>query len=437
MISGNYFNSKTGFLLILFVLLTSISYNTKAQGEEPEPDTLVQTIEKLQSDLLILNRLKITGYIQAQFQKADTAGIESFAGGNFGTNLDNRFTVRRGRFKLAYANELSQYIIQVDVTEKGVGIKDAYAAFTEPWLESLTFTGGVFDRPFGYEISYSSGTRESPERSRIFQTLFPGEREVGAKLTLLPKKSSKWYFFKAEGGLFNGSGPSAVEFDSYKDFIGRLSFFKNVMNESINLGIGFSYYNGGWRQNTKYVYRSSENGFTKDSTKIGNKVKREYFGVDAQVIFAENPVGITTLRGEYITGKQPGTFSTNVSPAVQPVTDAYLRDMNGGYVYFLQNVLKTRHQIVLKYDWYDPNTKISGNEIGTGANTGAADVMFSTWGVGWIYRWNGHVRITAYYDFVKNEVSNAPAALVANNTIKTWAKDRKDNVFTLRLQYRF
>jgi hypothetical protein len=328
-------------------------------------------------------------------------------------------------------------VVQVDVTEKGVGIKDAYASFTEPWLGALTFTGGVFDRPFGYEISYSSGSRESPERSRIYQTLFPGEREVGAKLTLSPNKASYWYFFKAEGGLFNGSGPSAVEFDSYKDFIGRLSFFKNVRNESINLGLGFSFYNGGWRQNSKYVFRMLGNEFIKDSTSVGEKVKREYFGVDAQVIFTENPAGITTLRGEYITGKQPGTSSTSLSPVAQPLNDAYLREMSGGYVYFLQNILRSRHQLIVKYDWYDPNTKISGNDIGTRAYTGASDVMFSTWGLGWIYRWNGHVRITAYYDIVKNETSSAPAAIVANNTAKTWSKDRNDNVFTLRLQYKF
>lgn len=438
--------AKKKYTLITVILFFSLAISAKAQELESEPDTLLQTLEKLQSDLSVLNRLKITGYIQAQYQKADTSGIESFAGGNFGTNSDSRFSVRRGRFKLAYTHELSQFVLQVDVTEKGVGIKDAYASFTEPWLQTLSFTGGVFDRPFGYEISYSSSNRESPERSRIYQTLFPGEREVGAKLTLLPPKTSRFYFFKVEGGLFNGSGPTAVEFDSYKDFVGRVSFFKNIMNESISIGLGTSYYKGGWRQNTKYIYSISDvangstmaKGFVKDSTKVGDKVTREYYGVDAQVSFTNNPLGITTLRGEYIEGKQPGTLSNNVSPSTQPTTDAYLRNVNGGNFYFLQNILQSKHQIVFKYDWFDPNTKIKGNEIGIdNTNTGATDVKFSTIGIGWIYRWNGQVKITAYYDFVKNETSNAPAALANNNTVKTWAKDRDDNVFTIRLQYKF
>lgn len=445
-------NKKTStfqsyFFITLFVVLLSGNFTAQAQEETESPDTLTQVIDKIQSDLLILNRLKITGYIQAQYQKADTAGIESFAGGNFGKNLDSRFNVRRGRFKLAYTNELSNYVIQVDVTEKGVGIKDAYASFTEPWLQSLTFTGGVFDRPFGYEISYSSGNRESPERSRIFQTLFPGEREVGAKLTVLPVKTSRYYFFKLEGGVFNGSGPTAVEFDSYKDFIGRLSLFKNLNNESISLGLGASYYSGGWRQDTKYIYKLTDvtladnttgKGFYKDSTNVGDKVKREYYGVDAQLTFTNNPLGSTILRGEYIAGKQPGIATSSTSPSAQPTADAYLRNVSGGYVYLVQNVLRSRHQLVVKYDWYDPNTKVSGNEIGVaGSNTGAADVKFSTLGIGWIYRWNSNVKITAYYDIVNNETSNAPAAVSKNNTVTTWAKDRNDNVFTLRLQYKF
>lgn len=424
-------------ILLMGILFLFCTAPIKAQ-EEAEGDTLTQAIEKIQSDLLLMNRLKITGYIQAQYQKADTAGIESFAGGNFGTHIDNRFSVRRGRFKLAYTNEFSQYVIQVDVTEKGVGIKDAYATFTEPWLQAVSFTGGVFDRPFGYEISYSSSSRESPERSRIFQTLFPGEREVGGKLTIMPPKTSRFYFFKIEGGLFNGSGPSTVEYDSYKDFIGRVSFFRNLLNENISLSGGVSYYNGGWRQNTKYLYKMEGNAFALDSAKVGNKVERKYLGIDAQVNFANNPLGYTTLRGEYIQGQQPGTSSGSVSPTAQPSGDVYIRNAKGGYFYFLQNIFSTPNQLVIKYDWYDPNTKVSGNEIGAaGSRTGAADVKFTTIGLGWVYRWNSHIKITAYYDFVKNETSDAPAAVEKNNTVKTWAKDRNDNVFTLRLQYKF
>ncbi len=78
-------------------------------------------------------------------------------------------------------------MLQIDAIQTGVTVKDAYVLVTEPWTQSLGFQMGIFDRPFGYEISYSSSSRESPERSRMYQTLFPGERELGAKLFYAPQ----------------------------------------------------------------------------------------------------------------------------------------------------------------------------------------------------------------------------------------------------------
>jgi hypothetical protein len=66
--------------------------------------------------------------------------------------------------------------------------------------------------------------------------------------------------------------------------------------------------------------------------------------------------------------------------------------------------------------------------------TGASDIRYTTLGLGLIYRWNSQVRITAYYDMVTNEITNA---LPNASTLKDLANDRKDNVFTLRVQYKF
>ena len=422
-----------------------------AQVEEQNRDTLPMAIERLQSDLSVMSRFKVSGYIQSQFQLADTAGIESFAGGNFPAGVDNRFSVRRGRFKLAYDHAFSQYVIQVDVTEKGVGIKDAYLSFTEPWLQSFAVTAGVFDRPFGYEISYSSSQRESPERSRMFQTLFPGERDLGAKLTFQPPKTSRFNFIRLDAGLFSGAGPNVVDFDRYKDFIGRISFNKSSRDEHIKVGAGISYYNGGWRQNTPYAYRMTDfgtaasgplYGYAADSltSKTGDALRREYFGADAQLVL-DLPIGITQLRGEFITGTQPGTDKSSVSPATQPSTDAYYRNFMGGYGYLVQNIGQTKNQLVLKYDFYDPNTAVSENQVGLASGlpkgakaTSASDAAFHTVGFGWIYRFNSQVKITAYYDWVMNETTDN---IKNASTLKDLSTDRQDNVFTIRVQYKF
>jgi len=448
-------NMKNKRALLLFAavsLLTAPFFKSTAQETgRTGLDTLPAAVEKLQSDYSVLSRLKLSGYIQSQFQLADTAGIESFAGGNFPAGIDNRFSVRKGRFKLAYDYSFSQYVIQVDVTEKGVGIKDAYVSFTEPWLQSFAVTAGVFDRPFGYEISYSSSMRESPERSRMFQTLFPGERDLGAKLTFQPPKTSRFNFIKVDAGLFSGAGPTVIDFDRYKDFIGHVSLNKSTRDERFKLGLGVSYYNGGWRQGTKYSYSvldftgSGTNplyGFMIDSTttRVGDKLRREYFGADAQLIL-DLPIGITQLRGEFITGTQPGIEKSSVSPSTQPSTDAYLRNFRGGYAYLIQNIGQSRNQLVLKYDVFDPNTAVSGNQLGNSAglpsgvkSTSAYDAKYTTFGFGWIYRFNSQVKITAYYDWVINETSSN---IVNPSTLKDLSNDRKDNVFTIRVQYKF
>ncbi len=442
------FKSFTAVSLIA-ILLTAIKPSAIAQEFDPElaVDSLNNKIENVKTDLGLLNRLKVTGYIQAQWQNADTAGVSSFAGGNFPKYSDNRFAVRRGRVKFTYDNELSTFVLQLDATEKGLGLKDAYVAVREPWAEFVTLTAGVFDRPFGYEISYSSSARETPERSRMFQTLFPGERDLGAKITLQPKKGTRFDWIKLDAGLFAGNGINS-EFDTRKDFIGRLGMSKSNKAETFKYGLGVSYYNGGVFQGTKYIYSpgtmtdGSTLGFLVDST-ADNKfgfARREYTGADLQLsLFSK--IGMSSIRAEYITGKQPGAKSSNTSIAsgTAPDYDTYLREFSGGYVYFIQNIGQSRHQFVAKYDWFDPNTKVAGDEIkaknADGKSTGlsAADIKYSTLGLGWSYKFNSQVKFTAYYDIVKNEET----AISGANSTNNYTKDLKDNVFTFRVQYKF
>jgi hypothetical protein len=163
---------------------------------------------------------------------------------------------------------------------------------------------------------------------------------------------------------------------------------------------------------------------------------RSYGGADIQLSY-DFPFGLTTLRAEYIAGVQPGTSSALTSLSATPTTDNYKRNFNGAYFYFLQNLGQSKHQLVVKYDWFDPNTDVAGDEIGktplafkgdTYVKTGKADLKYSTLGLGWTYRWDSNVKIVAYYDMVTNETSENVAKVT---------KDLSDNVFTLRIQYKF
>jgi len=416
-------------------------------------------IESLQSDNEIAKRLKISGYVQMQYQHADTAGISSMAGGSFSSGIDNRFAVRRGRVKVAYTYENALAVMQIDITEKGVGIKDAYLSLTDPWLNTLSLTGGVFDRPFGYEISYSSSSRETPERSRIFQTLFPGERDLGGKLSVQAPKTSNWNFLKLDIGLINGNGTN-VETDSYKDFVAHLSATRASKDEKLKWGVGGSYYKGGFATTTTNVYSVKDvdgvQAFVAETVKKGDQVNREYIGIDGQIGY-DWGLGITQVRAEYLTGVQPATASSSSSLTAANVSsvsttdlttgkvttsnagvDVYSRAFNGYYVYLIQTILQTPFQAVVKYDVYDPNTAVAGNQIGqtptSGIATGSSDIKYSTLGLGLNYRFNSNVKIMAYYDIVANETTSY---IRKASTLADLSSDRKDNVFTLRLQYKF
>ena len=400
-----------------------------AQDNSNPMDTLTQSVMKMQSDVNALKKIKISGYVQSQFQWADSAGIKSFAGGDFPTGVDKRFKVRRAEFKTMYDNGTTQVVANIDITQNGVNIKDAYGKLTEPWLRTFSLTAGIFNRPFGWEVPTSSSLLESPERSRVVQTLFPGERDCGAMITFQRPSTSPLNPLKVEAGWFNGTGNNVNDFDFQKDFIGNIHWAKASKNEKVKYSFGVDYYSGGWVNQTKYVWSVVDTAFKVDSTTTnkGTASKRTYIGADFQLSFAWAP-GVTTIRGEYIQGQQPGTSSSSTSPSAAPTTDTYVRQFTGAYFYFLQNIMQTKHQLIVKYDWYDPNTKIAGDAIKSSNKFSSTDVRYTTIGLGWIYHWDANVKIVAYWDMVTNETSAK---------LNGFHKDIKDNVFTLRVQYKF
>ena len=421
---------KKIFKLILIALLVATITPAFAQESEGTPtDTLGAAVNKLQTAVELLQRFKVTGYLQVQSQFSDSIG-NAFAGGAFPAGVDKRFKVRRGRLKFAYNTLLTSFVAQFDVTEGGFATKDIYLVVRDPWTQTISLTGGVFNRPFGYEIAYSSSSRESPERSRFTQSLFPGERDLGWMVTIQGAKTSTWNWLRIQGGLFEGNGINPVS-KKMKDFIGQISITKSIFDERLKYGIGASYYSGGVYQPTANLYSINNGVYQADAVTIGKFAKRQYLGFDAQFSL-ESGLGLTTLRGEYLSGKQPSVAGSPNSFTANPSADLYNRNVMGTYVYFVQGIKGTKHQFVLKYDIYDPNTKLSGDQIGVTATgmkaSTAGDIKYTTTGIGWIYAYDATLKIMAYYDMVKNETSSH---------LTGYGKDLKDNVFTLRLQYKF
>jgi len=396
-----------------------------------------------------LRKIKISGYMQPQWRFTDLVNtvypVGNFSGGAFPSNVKNMFQVRRGRVKVTYDNVVTQFVLQIDAIQTGFTTKDAYLMVTEPWTKSLGLQMGIFDRPFGYEISYSSSSRETPERSRMYQTLFPGERELGAKLFYAPP-SGPLSFVRADLGVFNGSGPTANEYDNEKYVIGHLAVQLPLNVPGIAFDFGASGYFGSVRNNTKNLYTmgtlSNGNlGFSVDSTgtNLGAPVGRTYIGFDAQLYVDVPVLGGAIIRGEYISGKQPGTNSTTSSPAAQPTTAVYQREFAGWYVYYVQNI-GSFDQIVVKYDEYDPNTKVAAADFLPTNSSGATgltstDVKYSTLGFGLVHFWDDNVKFVLYYEIINNEKLTGITS--SASSLFPYASDARDNVFTFRVQYKF
>jgi hypothetical protein len=199
----------------------------------------------------------------------------------------------------------------------------------------------------------------------------------------------------------------------------------------MEIGAGISILRGGWKNGTKYIYTSGNAGngdkiFTVDSSasNLGRSSPRHYYGADIQLKL-HHGWGETEWRAEYWFGTQPGTATSTTNPGALPNSNGnplptYVRHFDGAYFYFLQNIINAKHQLILKYDWYDPNIKVKKLDIGKpGTNLTAADIKYSTLGIGYVYYFNPQTKIIFYYDIVTNEITSLSGATTDQNDVFT------------------
>jgi len=383
-----------------------------------------------------LHEITITGYLQTQYQRAQSEGIYSFSGGDFSEHSKDRFMIRRGRLKVDRVDKFSSIVFQLDATQNGIQLMDAFIQFHSPKSKAFLLTAGLFNRPFGYGIVYSSGYRDFPERPRMFQTLMPRERDIGAMLTFKPQNAFKFLTFDL--AIVNGSGYNARDYDSKKDIIGNLGFkFDSLANKKLHIGFGGSFYKGLVRNDTDGYFSYSNGGYVRHAgSQYENwHARRDYYGANLQLQY-DNSFGATSLKAEYMEGTQPGIAASSsvagpaasTSFSTQPATDLYLRSFLGYYLWLTQKIANTRFTAIAAYDVYDPDKRISESAIGAeNSNTSAGDIKFNTLGYGFTYAVNPRLKLTVYNEHVVNDATQLPGYL----------NDLKDDVFTTRIQYRW
>jgi hypothetical protein len=357
----------------LILMAALLALPVFAQEEPPLAEEPNETLIEKKNVLDALDKLKVSGYLQAQY--VDDESSQNSLGGSTGTRNRDQFSVRRARVKFTYqATPTSRFVLQPDITSSGVTLKDGYVELTEPWTPwKHTLTAGQFNWPFGFEIMYSSSSREVPERSRVVRTLFPGERDRGVMLSGRTPNEK----FNYRLAVVNGTGTvRSDDLNKRKDIVGRVGYSFGAVD------VGAS------------VYRGSDLIATSTSS-AGIEFDKERQGIDFQWA---TPVPGLGIRGEYITGKQAPATGTTRGESF---------DVAGWYFYAIQSI-GTRHQFAVRLDQYDPDTDTRDNAI-------------RTINPSYIFHWDAHSKIMASYELIDTQGPSDP----------------DDNVFTLRYQFSF
>lgn len=403
----------------LFTILFLIVISLKGYSQTQSLDSLKEVIEKHdgklnalddrvlvnEADLSKLNKIKISGYVQAQWEKYG-ADLEKTNG------YDNTFFIRRARIKFTYeATDGIKFVLQPDFSTGNLALKDAYVVANIPKLKAWTLWMGQMNRP-DYEVEYSSSSREVVERSRYTTTIYPGEREVGAKLEYNGIKVPLLFQLMVMNGNFTGTQQKDV--DSRKDVMARAVYSLKMPNLGLGIDLGPDlYYGGNIAKVNKYVKNSD--GTLDSLNNVWRYLNKNWMGGEIRIY--SDILGGTSLKAEYMTGINSVASATTGTMAQQIASPNLYNNFTGYYVYLVKNV-GPKNQAIARYDYYDPNNKLSGDAAGK-------SIYYKTWTFAWQYYLNDWIRLSLNYIMPKNEIN-------ATNPV-----DIKDNVLTVRLQAKF
>ena len=397
--------------------------STRAQVEElkSKAEGMQTSIETVQGDVAELKKFKVGGYIQLRFDW-DQSSVSSVAGVPITKQTGNNNQIayfRRARIKFDYDNTTSKYRLYLNASRTtGVEILEAYAdwLYTIPAKKlpiALNLRLGQQNWPFGYEIEYSSSSRDFPERSKIENELFNGERDRGANLNVAFPK-----YVQLNVGAWQGTGIKGdtkapflwMDPTKQKDVIGRVKLnyrsfylgFSGYWGKYLDPGADANAGTLKWTdKNANNAIDSGEVSITgAAATKPAVQYDKMRTAVDAQAYLNILPFGGTGIRCEYMFAHDKG-----------------LRK-DGWYIWLSQS-LTTKFGAAIRYQQFNPNKDVDVIKKG--------DVKLNATSLAFHYFWDARTRITLAYDINKEPGKTADK------------KDRevKNNLFTIQWQFSF
>jgi hypothetical protein len=283
---------------------------------------------------------------------------------------DDRFMLKRLRLRASIDRRYLAAIAELDAnTTNGPQVRpmnvEVTAKLPGERVPLVAATVGIFKIPFGFEIGQADYDRLFAERSNMERALFPGEYDLGARI------SGGWRFVRYALAVQNGEPMGESTFpgrdpNAAKDVVGRLGMV-SALGGGVDMQAGFSALTGkGFHPGTPPTKPTlswsdtNENGRV-DTTKLisspgtsglpSQNFSRGAIGADILVSAQTSTLGKTTAYAEIL-------WANNLDRGLLPADPLGTlgRDMRerGYYLALVQDVGRY-FQAGVRYDFYDPD----------------------------------------------------------------------------------
>ena len=368
--------------------------------------------------------VSLYGYVQADYQLRQSSDDQLDASGQ-PLNQD-RFLIRRARLGVSMDRRYGEGRIEVDgntVNGSTFRLVDAEASIKLPGkgdtgLPVVMGSIGIFRVPFGHEVPQDDRYRLFMERSTAARALFPGEYDLGARL------SGGWQFLRYVLAVMNGQPLEGTAFggldpNHQKDILGRVGVEQSLSNFEVAGGFsglrGTGFHSGtlatkpGLQWNDSDQNGSIDPGETKGILGIAATASSNFtrlaFGADLSLSARFSAMLRTTIAAEFY-------LADDLDRAIYPadpkgVAGRSYREL-GYYLALIQEY--GRWQLGLRYDYYNPdqdaNQVAKGNPVPTDASYSTLAVVeacTASWG-----------RLLVEYDRNRNHLGLNLAGMPAN-----------------------
>jgi hypothetical protein len=361
--------------------------------------------------------LVFSGYVQAQYEASQLSEDQLQQGGT--TLNQDRFLVRRARLRVDRAWTWASTAIEVDGnTNRGpsFGLRRAEASllWRNPDRDAppyVRLTGGLSEIPFGHEMTESSRARFFMERSAGSLALFPGEPDLGIRV------SGGIGFFRYAVAALNGEpiddrpGRLAGDPNAAKDIVARLGVDTKPTGDlrvagGVSFLTGKGFHAGKDATKNGVLWRDlNENGAIDNgeltavpgtAATPSASFSRWAFGADLLLSLA-TPIGTSRLYGEVFAAQNADRGFVVADPIA---SGADVREV-GFYAGFLQEI--GRYAIVgFRTDHYNPNADLFDKRRGKLIPADAAVHTYSPL-VGALLP--DHVRVLLQYDAIVDSLA--------------------------------